>query len=56
MDAAGGPGDAAVALADGYTAGVLRGAMAPTGHDLTSELRRVLKQLKGRAIHRPDRP
>jgi hypothetical protein len=48
-DAVGGPGDAAVALADGCTAGVPRGAMPSTS--------RHLKTLEGRGIHhRPDRP
>jgi hypothetical protein len=57
VDAAAGPGDVAVALADGCTVGVPRGAMAPTGDDVTSEFRRGLKQLKGRAIHhKPDKP
>jgi hypothetical protein len=57
VDAAGGPGDVVVALADGCTAGVRSGAMAPTGDHLTSELRKVLQELKGRPIHhRPDRP
>ena len=56
MDAAGGPGDVAVALADGCTVGMPRGAMVPAGNDVTSELRRGLKQLKGRAIHhKPDK-
>ena len=32
VDGAGGPGDAVVTWADGYTAGVRRGAVAPTGH------------------------
>ena len=49
VDAAGGPGDVVVAWADGCTAGVCRGAMAPTGDHL--------KALEGRGIHhRPDRP
>ena len=38
VDAAGGPGDVAVALADGCTAGVPPGAMAPTGYHLMAAL------------------
>ena len=49
VGAAGGPGDVAVALVDGCTAGLPRGAMPPTGHHL--------KALEGRAIHhRQDKP
>jgi hypothetical protein len=49
VDAAGGPGDVVVALADGCMAGMPRGAVPPTGHHL--------KASEGRAIHhRPDRP
>jgi hypothetical protein len=56
-EAEGGLRAAVVALAGCCTAGVRPVAMAPTGDHLTSELRRVLKEAKGRPIHhRPDKP